>query len=141
MKKIFIDTNVWLRFLTVDDKEKFIYCDKLISLIEEGKIRSYTSNVVLLEVAYTLKTFYRIDQKQIISDIRAIIAGRNMTLIEKTDFGEALILFQKYRLGLADCLIATQLPKGTIFCTYDQDFRKLKKIISLTPEEILSIRC
>lgn len=138
MKKIFIDTNVWLRYLTVDDKEKFIDCDKLVRLIDEGKIRSYTSNIVLLEMAYTLKTFYRIGQKQIIFDIQAILAGRNMTLIEKTDFGEALRLFQKYPLGLADCLIATQAPKGAILCTYDRDFRKIKNIICLTPEEILS---
>lgn len=137
MKKIFVDTNIWLRFLVADQQEKYEACKQLISLNEEGNFRGYTSTIVLLELAYTLSFFYKISKKEIIADIRVILATRNLTLIEKTDFPKSLLLYQKYNAKLADCLIATQLPKDVILCTYDRDFKKIKAIVSLAPEEII----
>ncbi len=137
MKKIFIDTNVWLRFLVGDQKTQYEACKKLIALNEEGKFRIYTSTIVLLEIIYTLSSFYRVKKKAIISDIKAILSSRNLTLIEKTDFKKALILYQKHNIKLADCLIATQLQKNVVLCTYDRDFKKIKNVFSVTPQEIV----
>lgn len=137
MRKIFIDTNVWLRFLVADQKEKYEACRKLIELVEEGKIRTYTSTIVFLELIYTLASFYKIKQGQIMADIKDILSGRNLTLIEKTDFRKSLALYEKHKIKLADCLISTQLPKAVALCTYDADFKKIKNIISLTPDEVL----
>lgn len=137
MKKIFLDTNVWLRFLIGDQKRQYEACKKLIALNEEGKLKVYTSTVVLLEIIYTLLSFYRVKKKTIIADVKAILASRNLTLIQKTDFQKALVLYQKHNIKLADCLIASQLPKNVVLCTYDRDFKKIKKIVSLTPKEII----
>lgn len=136
-KKVFIDTNVWLRFLVADQKEKYQACKRLIALNEEGKLRVYTSTVVLLEVIYTLTSFYRISKKEMVKDIKTILSSRNLTLVEKTDFRKALSCFSKHNIKLADCLIATQLPKQTILCTYDKDFEKLKTIVNQTPDQII----
>ncbi|MBM3209112.1 type II toxin-antitoxin system VapC family toxin [Candidatus Shapirobacteria bacterium] len=137
MRKIFIDTNVWLRFLLADKKDQFEACQKLLDLNEQGKLRSYTSTIVFLEIAYTLASFYKIERKQIIADLEDVLLARNLTLIEKTDFANAFSLFQQYQIKMADCLIATQLPKGAALCTYDQDFKKIRGLAALTPEEIL----
>ena len=137
MKKVFLDTNVWLRFLVGDQKEQYETCKKLIALNEEGKLKIYTSTIVLLEIIYTLSSFYRVRKKTVISDIKAILSARNLTLIEKTNFKKALSFYQRYNIKLADCLIASQLPKDVALCTYDQDFRKIKNITTITPEEIV----
>lgn len=138
MKKIFIDTNVWLRFLTADNKEQFKSCRKLLGKIEEGKLRSYTSVIVLLEIIYTLTSFYKVKKNQVIDDIKNILSTRNLTLVEKTDFNRSLELFSKLSIKLADCLIAAQIPPEVILCTYDQEFKKIKNISVFTPEEILA---
>ena len=137
MIKIFIDTNIWLRYLAADDQVKYTFCQKLIGLNEEGKIRVYTSAIVLLELAYTLRTFYKAKHERIVKEIEGILSGRNLTLIEKTDLLEALKIFKKFNLKLADALIAKQIIKGMILCTYDHDFKRIKGLDSLTPEEIL----
>jgi len=139
MKKIFLDTNIWLRFLVADQKKQYEACKKLISLNEEGKLRIYTSTIVLLEIIYTLTSFYRVKKESVISDIKAILASRNLTLIEKTNFQKAWRFYQKYNIKLADCLIASQLPENVILCTYDREFKKIKSITNLTPEEICSL--
>lgn len=137
-KKIFIDTNVWLRFLLADKKEQFEACNKFFTLNEEGKFKIYTSTIVLLEITYTLTTFYQIPKKQITTDLKNILATRNLTLIEKTHFLKALKLLSRYQIKLADCLIASQLPPKTILCTYDRDFQKIKNFTSFTPEQIIA---
>lgn len=137
MKKVFIDTNVWLRFLVADQKEKYEACKKLIGFNEEGKLRIYTSTIVLSEIIYTLTSFYRVSKRAIIKDIKTILSSRNLTLIEQTNFRKTLACFSKHNIKLADCLIGTQLPKKTILCTYDRAFQKIKNIVSLTPEKII----
>jgi predicted nucleic acid-binding protein len=137
-KKLFIDTNIWLRFLLADQKKQFEDCQKLFNLNEQGKIKIYTSTIVLLEIVFTLASFYQIKKAAIIADLKAILEARNLTLIEKTDFNKTLSLFEAYQTKLADCLIASQLPRDTLLCTYDQDFKKIKTLASLTPAEYLT---
>ena len=137
MRKIFIDTNVWLRFLVADKKEEFEDCKNLLILNERGKFKIYTSTVVLLEIAYTLASFYQIPKKEIVSDLKNILRTRNLTLIEKTNFAKALQIFKKLNIKLADCLITTQIPRKILLCTYDKEFKKIKGLTSLTPKEII----
>ena len=136
MKKIFVDTNVWLRFLVADDEKSFLLCQQFFKKVEEGKFRIYTSTIVLLEIIYTLTSFYKIDKKQVVEDIKNILSTRNLTLVEKTDFTKALELFSKLSIKMADCMIATQLPKETALCTFDQEFKKIKSIKSFEVGEI-----
>lgn len=137
MKKFFVDTNVWLRYLLADKKKEFIDCQKFFISNEKGEFRLYTSTIVLLEIIYTLNSFYKIPRPKIISDIETILETRNLTLLEKTNFSEALSLFKRLSIKLADCLIASQLPKGVILCTYDNDFKKIKNLETQTPAEII----
>ena len=137
IKKIFIDTNIWLRFLVADDKEQFEFCKRLLEEVEKGKLRSYTSTIVILEIVYTLTSFYKVSRKQVIADIKDLLATRNLTLIEKTNFRKALKIFSSCSVKLADAIIASQLPDGVILCTCDQEFKKIKPLRSCCPEEIL----
>ena len=69
--------------------------------------------------------------------MKAILASRNLTLIEKTNWRQAIELYQQHNIKLADCLIASQLAKGVILCTYDQDFKRLKEVASVTPDQVI----
>src|SRR3990167_4309159 len=105
MKKLFLDTNIWLRFI-LEDNEQAKDCRQLIIQIEAGKWRVYTSTIVLLEINYVLGSVYKIKQSQVIDDLEAILKTRNLTLIEKTNFVFALKLYRQTKVKLSDCLIA-----------------------------------
>lgn len=135
MKKLFLDTNVWLRFI-LEDNEQAEDCRKLITQIEVGKWRVYTSTIVMLEVNYVLSSIYKIKMSQVVVDLEAILETRNLTLIEKTDFRQALKFYRQYKIKLTDCLIAVQLPPKMILVSYDQDFKKLPVIVK-KPGELL----
>ena len=137
MKKVFLDTNVWLRFLLQDEKEQAEACLKLLELIEAGKFRPYTSAIVLLELQYVLTVVYKIPREEVVKDIEAILGTRGLVLIEKTDFRKALEAYRQTKIKLADCLIATALPAKTMLCSYDQDFRKVAGVTVKTPAEVV----
>lgn len=139
MKKIFLDTNIWLRYFLNDEKKQFMDCQKLLSLNETGKLKIYTSTICLLEIVYTLSSFYKITRNQIIINLEDIISTRNLTLIEKTNFPKTLEFFKQHQIKFTDCLIASQLPPKTVLCTYDADFKKIKGCQSLTPAECLDL--
>ncbi|MDZ7586574.1 MAG: PIN domain-containing protein [Patescibacteria group bacterium] len=123
MKKLFLDTNVWLRFI-LEDSEQANDCRELITQIEAGKWRVYTSTIVMLEINYVLNSVYKIKIGQALGDLEAILKIRNLTLIEKTDFRKALKFYKQTKIKLTDCLIAAQLPPEMILVSYDRDFQK-----------------
>lgn len=136
IKKIFIDTNVLVRFFTEDDKEKFNDCLLLFKLIEAGNLKPYSSNIVIFELLHVLIKIYKFPKFEVLKDIQTLLNLRNITLIEKTDSKKALDLFKKFNVKYGDCLIAPQLPANSALITYDDDFKKITSIRSLTPKEI-----
>lgn len=139
MKKIFLDTNVWLRFLLQDEKQQAEDCVKLIELVETGNFRPYTSAIVLLELQYVLTVVYKIAREAVVEDIEIILGMRGLVLVEKTNFGEAFRIYRQLKIKLADCLVATALPEKMTLCSYDQDFRKISGIVVKTPAEVVGM--
>jgi len=136
MIKIFLDTNIFIRFLTKDNQEKFIECECLFHLINQGKIKPYTSNIVFLEIFFILHKLYKFPLNQVTMVLEKISKIRNITIIEKTRTAQALALLKKYRIKFADCLIATQIPPKAELVTYDVDFRKIRDLKTIYPEEV-----
>ncbi|OGM18364.1 hypothetical protein A2686_04380 [Candidatus Woesebacteria bacterium RIFCSPHIGHO2_01_FULL_38_10] len=136
MKKIFLDTNIFLRVLVSDNKQAEESA-VLLRKIESGRLIPYTSTIVLLETAFTLRSYYKIKNTQIIKDVEKILKLRNLTIIEKTDFRKSLEIHKKTKVKLPDCLIATQIPANTVLVTYDREFQKIPALLVKTPKEVL----
>jgi predicted nucleic acid-binding protein len=137
MNRIFLDTNIWLRYLIADEPSSFEDCKKLIGLINRGKFRPYTSDIVFLEINYVLLSYYGIDKEKVVSDLKDLTKTRNLTIVEKTDLNRAMELYDKTNVKLGDCLIASQVPEKLMFCSYDQDFKKFDFLNWQTPKQIL----
>lgn len=137
MKKIFIETSVFIRFLTKDDPQKYEDCVMLFKLIEEGKIRPYISNIVILEIIFILNRHYNFAKARVLEVIDKLLLLRNLTLIEKTNTTPSLSLFKKYNIKYGDCLIANQLKKGITLVSYDKDFDNVKNLKVLSPKLVV----
>lgn len=135
--KVFIDTSVFIRFLTNDDSEKFQDCLDFFTVVESGKIRPYISQVVILEIVFVLGRLYSFPKKKVLLAISQIYNIRNITVIETTKTTQALALYSKHPIKYPDCLIATQLPPRCTLVTYDNEFKKITKIAAQTPGELL----
>lgn len=137
VKKVFLDTNIWLRFLVRDQERQYAEVVALIQMIENGALLPYTSTIVFLELFFVLTKLYDIPPNQVQGDIENLLKLRNLTLIEKTQFRRALLLHQQSKVKLANCLIATQLPPGVVLCSFDKEFQKIPHLDWRLPAQIL----
>ncbi len=136
MKKLFLDTNIFLRFFLRDNESHYQNVYRLFAKIEEGIFKPYTSSIVFLKLNYVVRNIYKLPIDEVLDYIDAIKKMRGMTVIEKTDADNAISLYKKYKIKLGDCFIATQLPKEAVLLSYDTDFKKVKEIKSQTPDEV-----
>jgi len=136
--KIFLETSFFIRYFTADDKKKFQDCVKLLETIENGRFRTYTSNIVIFEILFVLTKIYGFSKKEVLDAVEKVLDLRNLTLIETTKTKDAIKLFNKYNVKYPDCLIATQVPLKTKLISYDQDFQKIKTISSTEPSVLLA---
>lgn len=137
--KVFVDTNIWVRYFVRDNKEQFEYCSQLIKSIESGKVRSYVSPIVLLELFYVLQSVYDVPRIEVSEDIQAILDMRMITILDRTDSRKAFDVHTNTHVKYSDCLIATQLSKDMILCTYDIDFKKFDGIRVANPKQVLGL--
>jgi predicted nucleic-acid-binding protein len=127
MKKCFIDTNYFLRFLIKDDEEQFnIVC----SIFQKGinrEIQLFTSVVVFFEIYWVLSSFYKKKKNKIIEFLKNILKLTFIDFENKTILEEAIIFFQKFNLDLEDCynLAYTKLKKANEFITFDKILNKV----------------
>lgn len=137
MKKLFLDTNIFLRFFLRDNENQYQDVCRLFAKIEEGRFRTYTSSIVFLELNYVVRNIYKLPIYEILDYMDAVRKMRGMTVIDKTNTDKAINLYKKYQIKLGDCFIISQLPDEAMLVSYDKDFKKIKEIQSQTPDEVL----
>ena len=51
-------------------------CTKLLEIIENGKLRPYTSNIVIFEIIFVLNRIYKFSEKEVLGSIKKILGIR-----------------------------------------------------------------
>lgn len=138
MKKLFLDSNLWLRFFLKDNEEQYSTVNKLLSFAEESVFRPYTSSLVFLEINFVLARIYHLSIKKILEYFKAIQQLRNITILESTDLAKALNYYKKYQIKFSDCLIASQVGKGKVLISFDKELKKILEIKTLEPKDFIT---
>lgn len=127
MKKYFIDSNIFLRFLDDSSKQHEQCRDFLVSM-ENNQFKGVICSVVLLEIYFILRRYYRLPKKDCRQKIVNILQAKNLSTNDNFDYNKAMDLFYTTGVKLPDCLIASLSffkTDGAII-SYDKDFDKLK---------------
>ena len=135
---LFIDTNIWLRYMLCDHEKHFKIAEAILQLNEESKIKLATSTFVLSEIVYTEQSFYRIDRLNVIDDIKAISSVKNLLLVEKTNLTKTVDLFTSNKsTKWSDCIIVAQVSDNYKLCSFDENLKKtIGKDRFISPEDV-----
>jgi uncharacterized protein len=139
MAKVFIDTNIFVRTVVIEDEDVSGDCERLLGLVRENKIRAMTSNLVLAEVVWVLGSYYKKNRTQITEVIEAIIGLRGLDLVDRVDPVWAVRKYKKHGVKFVDALVASMKPireKAWIVVSYDKDFDKLG-VVRKEPKELV----
>ena len=111
MKKIFIDSNVFLRFFTRDDHGRHERAVDLFNQVEAGKIGIITGPPVLFEIAWTLRSAYGQSKDKVLDVLLAIAALKGLQLTDSDLVEEAINLARLSGQEFADAYIAAAARK------------------------------
>ena len=139
MKTYFLDSNIFLRFLIGDNQKMLGECLSLIEDIKGGKINAYTSNVVLSEVVWTLRSFYKFPRSRVINAIKGIVGTPGLKICDGYMILAALEIYENSSVKFIDSLIASiheVYNRKWIVVSYDKDFDKLG-VIRKEPSQII----
>jgi len=104
--RVFVDTNMFLRFFTDDDSGQSAKAEKLFHDAAKGKLRLVTGPPVLFEMAWTLKRSYGVAPDQILTLLEAVAAMPGLDLLDDVTVRLGLTLAREHHMDFADAYIA-----------------------------------
>lgn len=125
---VLLDTNVLIRFLTGDQNRKYRKLYSFFESLESGEMRVELKLIVLFQVIYVLKSFYKIPKKEIVGGLAELLRYKGITIKEKKIVQRALELWREKNVEIVDCYLLACLEKDaqSIIFSYDRDFDKFK---------------
>ncbi len=130
MGKKFIDTNIFLRYLTKDDPSKYDKCRKIFKKAIEGKTALVTSGMVIAELVWTLSSYYRVPKADVIEKISIIVSTGSLYIPDKDIIADALVLYSMKNIDYIDAYNAVFMKYHDLseIYSYDEDFDVIKGV-------------
>lgn len=124
MAKKFVDTNIFLRYLTKDDPQKYDKCREIFKKAIEGKIELATSGIVIAELIWTLLSYYKVPKADVVEKISIIVSTKNLYIPDKDVIADALLLYSRKSIDYIDAYNAVFMKYNdfTEIYSYDEDF-------------------
>jgi predicted nucleic acid-binding protein len=136
-RPIFVDTNIFLRYLTKDDLKKARRCLNLFERADKKQVTLITSEAVLAEVVYVLssKKLYNLSHEAVRDLLLPIITLKGLKIDHRQIFILALEIFAQNNIDFEDCLTTAYLRSQGLskIYSYDMDFDKFDDIERLEP--------
>lgn len=128
MKRVFVDANLFLRYFTKDDKAQHERAVRLFQQAVEGRLELVCSPPVLFEVAWTLRSAYKLPREKVGETLSAILALPGLRMSDARLVEAALRRSTQARVEFADAYIAVSaesLGAEEIATFNEGDFRRL----------------
>ncbi len=135
MKTVFVDTNIFIRYLTNDDPVKADRVDRLLDKAASGKISLVTAELVLAEVVWVLESFYGLQRASIAPMIKAILATPGLKVINGSLMEKAVDYYLLYNIDFIDGYIAAVMEKKKIDTIFSYDKKHLSRVQSVNRRE------
>jgi predicted nucleic acid-binding protein len=126
----FIDTNIFIRYLTQDDPQKAAACFRLFEQAKRNEVEVTTSEVIIAEVVYILssKRLYNLSRHDIRVRLYPLIALSGLKLPYKRQLLRALDLYSMNNVDFEDALSVATMERQAItdVYSYDEDFDRIR---------------
>jgi predicted nucleic-acid-binding protein len=124
---VFLDTNVFLRFLTRDEPRQAEACRSLFERAEAGEFQLMTSHLVVAEIVWTLQSYYQLSREDIAGTLRDLLEMRSLRIERRQTLRDAVRLYAATKADFIDAYHAAHLSrkKAATICSYDRHFDAL----------------
>lgn len=136
----FVDTNIFVRYLTKDDPVKARACFEMFKQAERNDIGLYTSESIIAEVVYVLSSprLYGLSHDEIRARLLPLLTLAGLRFPDRTVCLRALELYAAFPVDFEDALTVAHMERQKIteIYSYDRDFDKIADVQRLEPDPI-----
>jgi len=139
MAEYFIDTHVFLRFLTNDVPEQARAVEEILIEAEKGEIDLFTSVLTLAEIVWTLEAYYDLPRDDVRDKVIAILNTPGLKVEEADILAQAVSLYADLNIDFIDAYNAVWTKDQDLsdVITFDtKHFNRIPWINAHTPDEI-----
>jgi predicted nucleic-acid-binding protein len=131
----FIDTNIFIRFLTNDIPEKADACERIFKEAAEKNERFFTTEMVIAEIIWVLESYYELPKKEVQKLVEKILITPFLFFPQKDLILNALTLYGNINIDYIDAYNATTLRDQGVaeVYSYDRHFDKIEWVSRLEP--------
>ena len=133
----FVDTNIFIRYLTKDDPGKAQACFELFQQAQANQVALTTTEAVITEVVYVLssKKTYDLARADIRARLYPLLSVPGLRLLHRQTYLRALDLYAAHSLDFEDALSVAHMQRQAIkeLYSYDRGFDQLKSITRQEP--------
>jgi predicted nucleic-acid-binding protein len=131
----FIDTNIFIRFLTDDISEKAGACEELFKKAIEKHESLFTTDLVVAEIVWVLESYYELPKEEIQDKVEKILNTPNLICPRKELILNALIMYSEKNIDYIDAVNALILKERGIeeLYSYDKHFDRIEGLTRLEP--------
>ena len=104
--KLFVDTNIFLRYLLADHKTQSPAARKLFIEAKKGTLTLVTHPLVISEIFFMLYSYYRFTKEEIIEKIRIVLLFEGLEIREKNILFQVVSYYEKKNIDFVDAFIA-----------------------------------
>ena len=130
MRTVFVDTNVFLRFFTMDEADHHRRATALFRASAAGQLELVTGPPVLFEVAWTLRKAYGQTREKTLDVLGRIATLPGLRLTDHPLVSRAIQIARAASLEYADAYIAASAETVDGLATFNvSDFKKTGAVL------------
>jgi len=131
----FLDTNIFIRFLTDDVPEKADACEEIFRKAIEKQETLFTTDLVIAEIVWVLESFYELPKNEIQDKVEKILNTPNLICPHKDLILSALIIYSEKNIDYIDAYNALILKENGIkeLYSYDKHYDRIDWLTRLEP--------
>jgi len=135
MLKVYVDTNVILRFLLNDPLEMAEKAAQVFEAAEKGEVTLVVNVMVIAEAIWVLQSFYKQSIPAIAKVITDFILNEGILVEDKVTLLSALQLYEIKRIDFIDAWLASTMQQQGIqqIFSFDEHFDRVAEIKRLEP--------
>lgn len=137
--RVFIDTNLFLRYLTNDQPKMADEVERLLRRAAAGRVTLVTHVLVIAEIVWTLSSFYKLTREDIRDKVIAIVNTQGVEVENAGLVLQAAISFAEKNVDFIDAYTAAWCAANLVptVCTFDQShFKRLTSVIAKSPNDL-----
>lgn len=125
--RAFVDTNLFLRYVTNDVPEQADAVEKLLGRAAAGEVRLVTSAMVMAEIVWTLESFYELSRAAIKEILLGILNTPGLEVETADLIIQAVVWFEEKNVDFIDAYNVAWMMEHELVELWSFDKKHLKR--------------